>query len=164
MTTQKLGRLPNVWPATLWLHFFNTFLNKMKYHWPKVSVWPPLKRVVCWVGYPFFKNWRQILYKVLVRLSTLKKGSVLGRQPFLKCRWPSLPTGGLQLSSCVFNVAATAYMDTSTALLQLILLGLVAVSQLNFQDRVSQLGLMDGTKRRPEDFQQIISSYQALKV
>ena len=38
------------------------FLNKMKYCWPKVSVWPPLKRVV----------------------------SVLGRLPFFKCRWPSL--------------------------------------------------------------------------
>ena len=31
------------------------FPNKMKYHWPKVSIQPPLKRVVCWVGYSFLR-------------------------------------------------------------------------------------------------------------
>ena len=31
------------------------FPNKMKYRWPKVSVRLPLKRVVCWVGYPFLR-------------------------------------------------------------------------------------------------------------
>ena len=31
------------------------FPKKMKYGWPKVSVGPPLKRLVCWVGYPFLR-------------------------------------------------------------------------------------------------------------
>ena len=66
------------------------FPNKMKYCWPKVSVQPPSKSVVCWVGYLFFKNWRQILYKYWFSQSTLKKGSVLVRLTFFKCRWPSL--------------------------------------------------------------------------
>ena len=29
------------------------FPNKMKFRWPKVPGRPPLKRVVCWVVYPF---------------------------------------------------------------------------------------------------------------
>jgi len=46
------------------------FPNKMKYHWPKVSVQLPLKRLGSVLGrLPFFKNLRQILYKVLVRQS-----------------------------------------------------------------------------------------------
>ena len=31
------------------------FQNKIKYRWPKVSVRPPLKRAVFWVGYPFLR-------------------------------------------------------------------------------------------------------------
>ena len=49
------------------------FPNKMKYRWTKVSVGPPIKRVVCWVGYPFLKNWRQILYKYLFDSQPLKR-------------------------------------------------------------------------------------------
>ena len=31
------------------------FPNKIKYCWPKVLVGPPLKSVVCWVGFPFLR-------------------------------------------------------------------------------------------------------------
>ena len=66
------------------------FPNKMKYRWPKVSVRPPLERAVCWVSYPFSRIECKFYIKYWFDSRRLKKGSVLGRLPFFKCRWPSL--------------------------------------------------------------------------
>ena len=49
------------------------FPNKMKYHWPKVLVRPPLKRAVCWLCYPFLRIEGKFYINIVSTVDPLKR-------------------------------------------------------------------------------------------
>ena len=71
------------------------------------------------------------------------------------------PTGGLGQRACVASVVAAVHMNTSAAVLQLILQGLVAGAQADIIQQVRHLG--EEGSRSLLDFQWILDYYRDLQ-
>jgi hypothetical protein len=73
------------------------------------------------------------------------------------------PAGSMAERSCVAHILATAYLDLCAALIQLILLLLVAGVQDNLLEKIRYLGASEDGRITPEEFKEIIRHYRNIQ-